>query len=53
MHAFRSEALVGGHKIDLGSKVLVGRDGPVVPLRDVAKALGIKVEVNGKTLHLG
>lgn len=46
-------ATIGGRKIDLGSKVLLGRDGPVVPLREVAKALGMKVEIKGKNLRLG
>lgn len=53
LRPFHRQAEVGGKKIDLGAEVLLGREGPVVPLYRVAKALGLKVETTGRriTLH--
>ena len=53
LRPFHREASVGGRKLNLGATVLLGPDGPVVPLRKVAEALGIKLAVTRTTVRLG
>lgn len=53
LRPFHREASIDGRKLNLGAAVLIGQDGPVVPLRKVTEALGMKVKVTPKTLKLG
>lgn len=53
LRPFHREASIGGVKVDLGATVLLGRNGPVVPVYKVAEALGIKAEETATTLRLG
>jgi hypothetical protein len=51
--ALRREARVNGKKLDLGAGVMVDRLGPVVPLRKIAEALGMRVRVTRTTIEIG
>lgn len=53
LRPFHDDATVSGRKLKLGATVLLGPDGPVVPLRKVAQELGIKLEFSAKTLRMG
>lgn len=51
--AMRRDARVNGKPLDLGAGVMVDRFGPVVPLRKVAEALGMKVRATKTTIEIG
>jgi len=53
LNAFMKAARLGAKKLDLGSAVTVTPVGPIVPLRKVAEALGMRVRVRGATIELG
>lgn len=51
--AFMSKAELGGKRLDLGSAVTVSPEGPIVPLRKIAEALGMKVKATKTTIEIG
>ncbi len=51
--ACMSNAKLGGKRLDLGSAVTVSPAGPIVPLRKVAEALGMKVKATKTTIEIG
>jgi len=51
--ALRREARVSGKNLDLGAGVMVDRFGPIVPLRKIAEALGMKVRETTTTIEIG
>jgi hypothetical protein len=53
LRACHRQARSAGRKLDLGARVLLGADGPIVPLRKVAEALGMKVRATKTTIEIG
>ncbi|NLH99461.1 MAG: copper amine oxidase N-terminal domain-containing protein [Chthonomonadales bacterium] len=51
--ALRRHARLNGDGFDLGAGVMVDRSGPIVPLRKVAEALGMKVKATKTTIEIG
>lgn len=53
LRACHSDAQSAGRRIPLGATVLLGPDTPIVPLRKVAEALGMKVKATKTTIEIG
>lgn len=53
LRACHSDAHSAGRRIPLGATVLLGTDTPIVPLRKVAEALGMKVKATKTTIEIG
>ena len=50
LRPFHSESRFGRKTYDLGAPMLLGQTGPVVPLRPIAKLLGLKVQTTASAI---